>query len=82
VERGLGGTAYQLSPSAEANRSGMRSIYVANYIPKGSLISPENIRCVRPGLGLHPKYYESVIGKKTTSNLFPGQPLKLEDINF
>jgi len=57
-----------------------RSIYISKSIAAGATISPDNIRCVRPGFGLSPKHFESLIGKKARKDLFVGTPLKWEDI--
>jgi len=57
-----------------------RSIYVAEDIKKGELITEKNIKVIRPALGLAPKYYESVIGKIANADLHKGQPLLNSDI--
>ena len=67
----------------EAERESLifrRSIYVAKNIKDGELFTKENIRVVRPGLGLAPKYYETILGRSTSANLKKGTPLNWEMI--
>ncbi len=52
-----------------------RSIFVIKDIKKGEPFSENNIKIIRPGLGLHPKKYFSIIGKKATVSLTRGTPL-------
>ena len=52
-----------------------RSLYVAKDMKAGDLFTPENLRVVRPGLGLHPKYYEVLIGKSINQDAKIGTPL-------
>ncbi|MBK7666185.1 MAG: pseudaminic acid synthase [Sphingobacteriaceae bacterium] len=57
-----------------------RSIYVAEDIKAGEVISEENIRVIRPALGLAPKYYDSIIGKSVKKDLKKGTPLSMDDL--
>lgn len=57
-----------------------RSIYVAKDIKAGETISEDNIRVIRPALGLAPKYYDVVIGKKAKNDLKQGKPLSMDDV--
>lgn len=52
-----------------------RSLYISEDVLMGTVLSPENLRCVRPGLGLAPKYYDQVIGRKLNRNVNKGTPL-------
>ena len=54
-----------------------RSIYIVKNIKKGERTTIENIKRIRPSYGLHPKFYEFVLGKKVKKNLLKGQPMKL-----
>ena len=45
-----------------------RSLYVAKDIKKGEIFTEENIRSVRPGYGMHPKYLKDVLGKVATKD--------------
>ncbi len=55
-----------------------RSIYVAHDIHAGEQFTAENIRVVRPGFGLHPRFYEQLIGKVSPIALTAGTPFNWE----
>lgn len=57
-----------------------RSIYISEDIKAGEVISEKNIRVIRPALGLAPKHYDSVIGKKAKTDLQKGKPLSMDDL--
>ena len=57
-----------------------RSIFVCSNISKGEKFTIENIRRIRPGNGLEPKFYEKLIGRRAKKNLQKGNPLTTEDI--
>lgn len=57
-----------------------RSIYVTKTINDGERISKENIKIIRPGFGLEPKYFNQLIGKKVKKKLTKGEALKLKYI--
>ena len=76
TEAALGTHTYNLPD--QVNISGRRSLYIAKDIQKGSKITQNNIVSVRPGYGLHPKYFDQVIGKIVNKNLKKGDRLKLE----
>lgn len=53
-----------------------RSIYVFKNIKKGEIFSNKNLKVIRPALGIHPKYFETLIGKKSKFDIKKGYPLK------
>jgi pseudaminic acid synthase len=57
-----------------------RSIYITANVKSGEVVTEKNIRCIRPGLGLAPRYFENVLGKKFKRNLSLGTALKMEDL--
>ncbi|OHE01049.1 MAG: pseudaminic acid synthase [Sulfurimonas sp. RIFCSPLOWO2_12_36_12] len=59
----LGKVDYSMDEKKKKSRRFSRSLYVAKDIKKGELFSEENIRSVRPGYGMHPKYLNDVLGK-------------------
>jgi len=63
IEKALGKISYNLSPKIEKSRVFTRSLYVAKDIQKGEKFTEENIRSVRPGYGMHPKYLKDILGK-------------------
>jgi pseudaminic acid synthase len=52
-----------------------RSIYVAEDLKAGDVLSEKNLRCVRPGFGLPPKHYESLLGRRVNRDLKKGTPM-------
>lgn len=63
TEKLLGKVDYSMTPKKLKNRKFSRSLYVSKDIQKGETFNEENIRSVRPGHGLHPKYLKDVLGK-------------------
>lgn len=80
VEKSLGVIYYPTDPERIKGREFARSLYISEDINKGDLITEKNVRSVRPGYGLHPKYYESIIGKHFSQNKNKGDRFKLDDI--
>jgi pseudaminic acid synthase len=53
-----------------------RSIYIAKNLNAGDLLTRENLRCVRPGMGLPPKYYEMLLGRRVNQDVKMGTPMQ------
>lgn len=64
------------------NRKSARSLFVAKDMKKGEIFTPENLRSVRPSNGLHPRYYDEILGKKAKRDLAFATPLKFEDVEL
>ena len=75
VEKALGRVTYELTPRQIENRSGSRSLFVVKDIKAGEQITTENVRSIRPGNGMHTKYYEDILGKTIKCNLPKGTPM-------
>ncbi len=71
----MGKVHYGSSPAEEKSRVFRRSIYVVEDIKKGGELTDKNIRIIRPGEGLAPKYYDILLGKKTSIDLKRGTPV-------
>jgi sialic acid synthase SpsE len=71
TEKVLGSVTYEVSETDKMRR---RSLFVVEDIKAGDIITEKNVRSVRPGFGLHPKYLPEVLGKKATSDLEKGEP--------
>ncbi|MCT7446173.1 pseudaminic acid synthase [Aliarcobacter skirrowii] len=63
TEKLLGKVDYTLTEKKKKSRQFARSLYVSKDIKKGEILTEENIRSVRPGYGLHPKYLKDFLGK-------------------
>jgi len=58
-----------------------RSLYIAEDMKNGDPLNENNLRIIRPGLGLPPKYFSTVLGRMVNKNLKKGTPLNWELIN-
>ncbi len=63
TEKLLGRVDYSMTENKRKSRQFSRSLYVAEDIKKGEVFSEKNVRSVRPGYGLHPKYLNDILGK-------------------
>ncbi len=72
VEKSLGRVNYPNDPASIKGREYSRSLYVARPMKKGDAITEDNVRSVRPGFGLHPKYLFELIGRKVNCDLEVG----------
>lgn len=77
----LGQVDYSCKASEQANIKFRRSLYFVRDMREGEVITAEDIRSVRPGYGIAPKYYPSVIGRKLTRNIFACTPVSWELLN-
>ena len=77
----LGKKQFYRNKSENKSKVFRRSIFVAANINKGEKINKTNIRRIRPGFGLEPKYYEKLLGKKAPFKLIKGEPLKKSLLN-
>lgn len=75
AELALGHVDYTLTYKMLESREFSRSLYVVEDIKIGELITEQNVRSIRPGHGLHPKYFHQVIGKKAVQEIKKGTPL-------
>lgn len=80
AEKAMGKVSYELSAAEQESRNTRKSIFVSADIKKGEVLTPENIRVVRPAYGMEPKYYEMVLGKKVKEDLKFGTPLSFDVI--
>lgn len=78
AEKLLGKVSYEVSEKVEKNRKFARSLFVVENVKEGEVFTDKNIRSIRPGYGLHPKYYNDILGKKSKVNIIKGTPLSLE----
>ncbi|MCR4435058.1 MAG: pseudaminic acid synthase [Clostridiales bacterium] len=75
VEKALGKISYDLSEGEKASRSLRKSIFVVEDIKKGEKFTEKNIRVIRPGYGLMPKYYEGILGRHAARDIDRATPL-------
>ncbi|HEX2825375.1 MAG TPA: pseudaminic acid synthase [Burkholderiales bacterium] len=71
----LGRVAYGAAGAEEKSLAHRRSIYIAADLSAGEVLTRENLRCVRPGLGLPPKFYEDLLGRRVNKDVSKGTPM-------
>ena len=72
----LGKNSFFRNKSENKSKIFRRSIFTTKDIKKGEKFSKDNIRVVRPGYGLAPKYYNIILNKKSPINILKNEPLK------
>jgi pseudaminic acid synthase len=70
----LGQVGYDRPPAEAGSKVFRRSIYFVRDLPAGSVIGPEDIRRIRPGMGLAPKYFNELLGKTLKVAVQRGMP--------
>lgn len=73
--RSLGRVSYDLCGSEKGSVTFRRSLYAIKDIDAGEPLTPDNIRSIRPGYGLHPRYLPDLLGRVATRRLGRGEPL-------
>ncbi|MBX7093165.1 MAG: pseudaminic acid synthase [Flavobacteriales bacterium] len=77
----LGKVSYDLTEKEKKSLEFKRSIYVSSPITKGEVFSEANIKVIRPAKGLHPRYFDVILGKKASRDLQVGHPLESGDVD-
>lgn len=75
MEKAIGTPAYQLTKTQLIEHTGSRSLFAVADIAAGENLTPQNVRSIRPGDGLHTMYYEEVLTKKARTTISKGTPL-------
>jgi len=81
AESAIGIESYNLTEKQEAGKVFSRSLYISKDIIAGEILTEDHIKSVRPGMGLHPKYYNEILGKKVKRHLSIGDRIDLKDLN-
>ena len=76
----LGRINYGAGAEEQKSLQFRRSLYVAADIRAGEVFTPDNLRAIRPGLGLPPKYLDRLLGKTARRNLVRGTPISWDDL--
>ena len=80
AERSIGQINYSLTEKQIKNRDFSRSLYVVEDIRSGEVLTEKNVRSIRPGFGMHPKYYKEILGSKSSRNLKKGDRFDINSI--
>jgi pseudaminic acid synthase len=75
AESAIGIVDYSLTEKQKKGKDFCRSLYVVKDVKVGEILTKKNIRSIRPGFGMHPKFYNEVLGKKVTYSIEKGTPL-------
>ena len=75
---GLGKVTYGILEAEKKSLTFKRSIYIVEDMKKGGKLTQQNIRIIRPGLGLSPQYFEKMLGKKVNCNIKKGTALTFD----
>lgn len=76
AEKALGRVTYDLTEKMQKSREHSRSLFVVKDVKQGEIFTEENVRSIRPGFGMHPKYLKDVLGKKAKKYVKKGTPLQ------
>ena len=82
AEKTIGKPSYGAGVKESENVTFRKSLFVVEDIKKGQRLTPQNIRSIRPGHGLEPKYYDRVIGKVARVDLERGTPLNKKHVRI
>jgi pseudaminic acid synthase len=80
AESAIGKVDYSLTEKQVKGKDFSRSLYVVKHVKKGELFTEENVRSIRPGFGLHPKYLPEILGKEASVDVEMGDRFKLQMI--
>ena len=80
TEFAIGVVDYNLTDKQKKGRDFSRSLYIINDVMEGEVVDYNNVRSIRPGFGLHPKFLNEIIGKKFKIKKEKGDRLKPDDI--
>jgi N-acetylneuraminate synthase len=75
AEKALGEVHYGVSEQEAKSRVFRKSLFIAEDLKAGELLTRNNVRSIRPGYGLHPRHLKEVLGKRAASDLRKGIPL-------
>lgn len=76
TEKALGRPIYQPAKQEKSSMQFRKSLFAVKDINQGEKFTPENIRSIRPGDGLAPKYYDQVVDKFASRNIKRGSPIR------
>jgi pseudaminic acid synthase len=78
AEKAIGKVDYHLTPKQAAGKVFSRSLYFVKDVKKGEKVSLENVRSIRPGYGLHPKFLPEILGKEVNRDIELGTRVSMD----
>ncbi len=82
AEMAIGKVDYTLTEKQHKGKEFCRSLYAVKDIKSGDIITEENVRSIRPGFGLHPKYLNKILGTKIMADVDRGEALSPDLFDF
>lgn len=80
AEQMMGVVDYEMTEKKKKSKQFSRSLFVVKDVSAGDKITKENVSCIRPGFGIHPKYLSEIIGNKFNCDFQKGTPMSLDFI--
>lgn len=81
AEKAIGTIGYELTEKQVQGRNFSRSLYIVRNISKGEKFTRENVKSIRPGYGLHPKFYSEILNKIANTAIEAGTRMSLDFID-
>ena len=81
TQKALGKISYEVTEHETANKVFRRSLFVVKEMKAGDIFTEENVRSIRPGYGLHPRYVREAIGRRAKADVKRGTPVSWELIS-
>ena len=78
AESAIGIVDYTLTEKQAKGKDFSRSLYVVEDMKSGDVITEKNVRSIRPGFGMHPKYYKEILGQIVNKNIKKGDRLEIK----
>jgi pseudaminic acid synthase len=78
TEQIMGKVDYSMTEKKKSSRNFSRSLFVIQDVEAGTILTEDNVRSIRPGHGLHPKYLPEILGKKFSTDAKRGEPFTLD----
>lgn len=75
IEKALGEVSYKLTEKVAKSREFARSLFIVADLSEGDILTSDNVRSIRPGFGINPKYFKAILGKKVVKSVKRGTPL-------
>ncbi|MFH2066169.1 MAG: pseudaminic acid synthase [Pseudomonadota bacterium] len=75
AQKALGRICYTLSEKEAASRIFRRSLFVVRDMKAGEEFTEKTVRSIRPGYGLHPRYLDTILGRRSSCTIEKGTPL-------
>ena len=78
AENMMGKVDYEMTEKKKKSRQFSRSLFIVKDVKAGEILTEENVRSIRPGFGMHPKYLFEILGKKFNQDFEKGTPMSLK----